>query len=109
MPTTSLEDLQHQIAQREQELERLRQELQARQSRLSELAHHKEDLENKLRQVDEEIAAWVLQHLQLPSHPSQYLRPHVPPLLAGRGPRHHLQPRLANQGQQTNSRPYVKW
>jgi hypothetical protein len=57
MPATSLEDLQQQIAQREQELDRLRLELQSRQSRLSELARQKEDLESKLRQVDEEIAA----------------------------------------------------
>jgi hypothetical protein len=57
MPAISLEDLQHQIAQRELELENLRQELQARQTRLGELARRKEELEGELRQVEEEIAA----------------------------------------------------
>jgi hypothetical protein len=57
MPATALEDLQHQIAQHEHELERLHQELQARQNRLSELTRQKDTLENELRQVEEEIAA----------------------------------------------------
>jgi chromosome segregation ATPase len=57
MPATSLEDLQQQIAQREQELERLRQELQARQAHLDTLMHRKEQLHSELRQVEEEIAS----------------------------------------------------
>jgi hypothetical protein len=57
MPATSLEDLQNQIAQREQELERLRQELQARQAHLDTLMHRKEELQSQLRQVEEEIAS----------------------------------------------------
>jgi hypothetical protein len=57
MPAISLTDLQEQIAQREQELQALREELQARQSHFTELTRRKKQLQSELRQVEEEIAA----------------------------------------------------
>jgi hypothetical protein len=45
------------VAQREQELQALREELQARQSHFTELTRCKELLQSELRQVEEEIAA----------------------------------------------------
>jgi hypothetical protein len=57
MPTT-LQDLQRQIAQREQELQVLREELQTRQSQLTELTRRKQELQRQLQQVEKEIAAF---------------------------------------------------
>jgi DNA repair exonuclease SbcCD ATPase subunit len=57
MPATSLESLQQQIRQREQELQQLRQEFKSRRDHLSELTRRKEELESQLLQVEEEIAA----------------------------------------------------
>ena len=57
MPPTSFTDLQKQITQRERELEALRQELESRQSHLSELTRRKEELQNQLQQVEKEIAS----------------------------------------------------
>jgi hypothetical protein len=57
MPAVSLTDLQQQIAQRERELQALREELQTRQSQFTKLARRKEELQSQLQQVEEEIAA----------------------------------------------------
>jgi hypothetical protein len=57
MPAISLTELQEQIAQGEQELRALREQLQARKSHLAELTRRKEQLRSELRQVEEEIAA----------------------------------------------------
>ena len=57
MPAVSVEDLQQQITQREQELRTLRQELESRQNELARLASRKEQLQTQLRQVEAEIAA----------------------------------------------------
>ena len=57
MPAVSLTDLQQQIAQREQELQGLREQLQNRQSQFSQLTRRKQELQRQLRQVEEEIAA----------------------------------------------------
>src|SRR4051812_29275344 len=57
MPAASLTDLQQQIAQRERELQALRDELESRQSQFSELSRRKEELYSQLRQVEEEIVA----------------------------------------------------
>jgi hypothetical protein len=57
MPATTLETLQQQIRQREQELEALRQQLQSRQTQLATLTRRKEKLQNQLQEVDAEIAA----------------------------------------------------
>jgi len=57
MPAVSLTDLQQQIAQREQELQGLREQLQNRQSQFSQLTRCKQELQRQLRQVEEEIAA----------------------------------------------------
>jgi chromosome segregation ATPase len=57
MPAVSLTDLQQQIAQRERELQALRQELESRQSHLTELTRRKEELQRQLQQVEEEITA----------------------------------------------------
>jgi hypothetical protein len=59
MPPFSLTDLQQRIAQHERELQALRQELESRQGLLTELTQRKEELQNQLRQVEEEIAALV--------------------------------------------------
>ena len=55
MPAVSLTDLQQQIAERERELQALRQELESRRSHLIELTRRKEDLQRQLQQVEEEI------------------------------------------------------
>jgi hypothetical protein len=57
MPDVSLTDLQQQIAQREHELKALRQQLESRQSHLTELMRRKEELHRQLQHVEEEIAA----------------------------------------------------
>lgn len=55
MPAISLTDLQRQIAQREQELQALRQELESRQGHLTELTRRKDELQRELQQVEKEI------------------------------------------------------
>ena len=57
MPATSLTNLQEQIAQREGELQALRQELQSRQSHLSQLAKRKQELLDQLGAIEQEMAA----------------------------------------------------
>ena len=57
MPVVSLTDLQQQIAQRERELQALRQQLESRQSHLRELTRRKEELQRQLQQIEEEITA----------------------------------------------------
>ena len=57
MPAVSLEDLQQQISQWEQELRTLRQELETRQNELTTLTSRKEELQAQLRQVEADIAA----------------------------------------------------
>lgn len=57
MPAISLEELNRQIAQRERELETLRQELESRRSQFTTLTRRKEELLGQLRQVESEIAA----------------------------------------------------
>jgi len=57
MPIVSLADLQQQIAQRERELQALRQELESRESQFTELTRRKEELQRQLLQVEQEIAA----------------------------------------------------
>src|SRR5579875_3304932 len=57
MNTLSLEELNRQIAQREQELEALRQELESRRNQFTTLTRRKEELLEQLRQVESEIAA----------------------------------------------------
>lgn len=57
MPATSLEKLHQQIAQRERELEALRQELDSRRNQFTTLTRRKEELQSQLREVESEIAA----------------------------------------------------
>jgi hypothetical protein len=57
MPAVALTDLQRQIAERERELQALRQELESRQDHLTELTRRKEDLQCQLQQIEEEIIA----------------------------------------------------
>jgi hypothetical protein len=57
MSAVSLTDLQQKIAQRERELQALRQELESRQGHLTELTRRKEELQRQLQQVEEDIAA----------------------------------------------------
>jgi hypothetical protein len=59
MPDTTLplNDLTRQIAQRQAELERLRQEHEARQARLADLSRQREALKAQLRQVEADIQA----------------------------------------------------
>ena len=83
MPAVSVEDLQQQITQREQELRTLRQELESRQNELARLASRKEQLQTQLRQVEAEIAALAARS---PARPAAV--PTTPPAPA--------QPRLAD-------------
>jgi hypothetical protein len=55
--TVALDDLTQQIAQHESDLNRLRQELEVRQTRLTDLARHREELQAQLRQVEADIQA----------------------------------------------------
>ena len=57
MTASSLTELQRRIAQREQELQALRQELQTRQSAFAQLTSRKEELHNQLREIEAQIAA----------------------------------------------------
>ena len=56
MPAATLEALQRQIDQRERELQRLRADLESRQSHLAELSRRKEELQRQLQQIEAEIA-----------------------------------------------------
>src|ERR1700736_858826 len=53
--TAPLEDLAQRIEQQKAELERLRQEYQARQGQLADLKRRKEELQAQLRQVEADI------------------------------------------------------
>ena len=55
--TVALDDLTQQIAQHESDLNRLRQEFEVRQTRLTDLARHREELQAQLRQVEADIQA----------------------------------------------------
>jgi hypothetical protein len=77
MPAVSLTDLQQQIAQREQELQALREQWQARQSHLSELERRKQQLQKQLRQVEKEITA-LASTAPLPFEPATPAAPTVP-------------------------------
>jgi hypothetical protein len=70
MPETTLppEDLTQQIAQWQSELERLRQEYEARQARLRELTRQRDELQATLRQIEADIRA-VTQGLARPASP----------------------------------------
>jgi hypothetical protein len=57
MPTFSLDVIQQRIAKQSSELQALRRELETRQNRLRSLAHRKEELQAKLRQIEAEMAA----------------------------------------------------
>jgi len=83
MPDTTipLADLTQQIAQRESELERLRQEYEARQGRLADLARHRDELQAQLSQVEADIQA-VTGGLAPPTAPTTNAAPASP----GRAP-----------------------
>jgi hypothetical protein len=70
MPQATLppEDLTQQIAQWQSELERLRQDYEARQARLTGLTRQRDELQGKLRQVEADIRA-VTQGLARPASP----------------------------------------
>jgi hypothetical protein len=57
MPSLSLEDIHRRIAQRDTELQALRQQLAARQSQLTSLTQRRQELQGQLQQVDGEMAA----------------------------------------------------
>jgi hypothetical protein len=79
MPVTSLEDLNRQIAQREQELESLRQELESRRNQFATLKRRKQELLSQLRQVDSEIAALTATQ-PAPTAQAKMAAPTTPPL-----------------------------
>ena len=56
-PTIPLENLAQRIAQQQAELDILHQEFEARQSRLADLKHRKEELQTRLQQIIAEIQA----------------------------------------------------
>ena len=56
MPAATLEALQRQIDQRERELQKLRADLESRQSHLAELSRRKEELRRQLQQIEAQIA-----------------------------------------------------
>src|SRR3954447_22883823 len=78
MPAISLTDLQEQIAQREQELQALREQLQSQQSHLAELTRRKEQLQSEVRQVEEAIAALATTQAR-PTEQAALAAPTVPP------------------------------
>lgn len=94
MPAVSLTDLQQQIAQREQELQALREELQNRQSHFTELTRRKEKLQSELRQVEEEIATLATIQAK-PTEQAAPATPKVPPSPAPAA-RAEEQPRLGD-------------
>jgi TolA-binding protein len=55
--TVALDDLTQQIAQHESDLNRLRQEFEVRQTRLTDLARQREELQDQLRQIEADIQA----------------------------------------------------
>ena len=57
MPTLSLDAIQQRIAKQDSELQTLRRELEARQSRLQALSKRKQELRDQLRRIDSEMAA----------------------------------------------------
>lgn len=92
MPAVSLTDLQQQIDQRERELQALREELQSRQSHFTELTRRKEELQNQLQQVEEEIAtleATATAPTEQPTSATPVVAPSPAPVAPGGG-----QPRL---------------
>jgi hypothetical protein len=78
MPAVSLTNLQQQIAQREQELQALREQLASQQSHLAELTRRKEQLQSELRQVEEEITALATTEAR-PIEQAAPTAPTVPP------------------------------
>ena len=94
MPAASLTKLQQQIAQREQELQTLREQLQTQQSQFAELTRRKEELLSDLRQVEDEIAALASLETK-PTEQAASAAPAAPPSPA-RHPRGEDQPRLAD-------------
>src|SRR5262245_53389512 len=88
MSAVSWTNLQQQIAQREQELQALREQLHTRQSHLSELERRKQQLQKQLRQVEKEITA-LARTATTPSAPTTSTPPTIP-AEASRG----SQPRL---------------
>jgi hypothetical protein len=57
MPKLTLDAIQQRIAKQNSELQALRRELETRHNRLRSLAHRKEELQTKLRQIEAEMAA----------------------------------------------------
>jgi hypothetical protein len=57
MPSLSLEDIHRRIAQRDSELQALRQQLATRQSQLTSLTQRRQELQRQLQQVEAEMAA----------------------------------------------------
>jgi septal ring factor EnvC (AmiA/AmiB activator) len=57
MPALSLNNLQQRIAKQDAELQRLRQELEARQSQFATLNKRRQTLQAELQQVEKELAA----------------------------------------------------
>ena len=82
MPAVSLTDLQQQIAQREQELQALREQLHTRQSHFSELESRKQQLQKQLRQVEKEITA-LARTAPPPSEPTASTSPTIPSAASG--------------------------
>jgi hypothetical protein len=79
MPTLSLEAIQQRITQRDAELQRLRRELEARQSRLQSLTQRKQELQAKLQKIEAEMAA-VAAGAKRPHAPSRKPTPKKPAL-----------------------------
>jgi len=57
MPNLSLEEIQQRIASQESELQRSRNELEARRNKIATLTKRKEELQAKLKQIEAEMAA----------------------------------------------------
>jgi hypothetical protein len=66
-PSLSLEDLARHIARQENELDRLRQEFEARRVQLDELSRRKQELESQLQQVESEIQGLATGSLERPA------------------------------------------
>jgi hypothetical protein len=78
MPAVSLTDIQQQIAQREQELQALREQLQVRQNLFNKLARRKQQLQRQLHKVEKDIAA-LATTATTPTEPATTTAATVPP------------------------------
>jgi hypothetical protein len=84
MPNLSLEDLRRRLNQQDSELQRLRQEFEARQNRLASLSKRKQEIQTQLQHVEAQMAALAAGTHRPSSAPPRSSPPTPRPSLTGK-------------------------